>query len=282
MNNQLDLDDYKQAIADLYTGRSQTYDKSYDNNDWHWKIANRLFEYARVGVGQQVLDIATGTGHCALASAKLVGSEGKVIGIDISPGMIDRAREKATTLNLSNVEFQLADGENLDFPANSFDRIFCSSAFIWMSDLISALCLWRKLLKPGGILGIHAFAETAFVGGVVLQKVAEKYGVSILMSKPTGTVEKCQNLLQQAKFESIEIKVEQDGEYISLEKAKRMLMGGNSPAPGQYPSPLSQLSSEQLAQVEAEYNAELEALQSDRGIWNDMTTYYVYGRKSIA
>ena len=281
MNNQLDLDEYKQAIADLYTSRSQTYDKSIDNNDWHWKIANRLVEYARVGLGQHVLDIATGTGHCAIASAKLVGSEGKVIGIDISPGMIDRARQKATSLNLSNVEFQLADGENLDFPANSFDRIFCASAFIWMSDLISALGLWRKLLKPGGIVGIHAFAETAFVGGVMAQKVAEKYGISFLMSKPTGTVEKCQNLLQQTGFESIEIKVEQDGDYISLEKAKRMWAGSNHPAPGQYPPPLSQLSSAQLAQAKAEFDAELEALQSARGIWNDITTYYVYGRKSI-
>ncbi len=280
MQEKLNLDNYKQAIADLYTGRSQTYDKTRDNNDWHWKIANRLVEYGQVGLGQNVLDIATGTGHCAIASAQLVGSDGKVIGIDISSGMIAQARQKAAKLNLSNVEFQLADGEKLNFPANSFDRIFCSSAFIWISDLIFALSLWRKLLKPGGILGIHAFAETAFVGGVVTQKIAEKYGISFLMSKPTGTIEKCQNLLQQAKFESIEIKVEQeDSSYISLEKAKRMWAGSEHPAPGQYPSPLSQLSSEQLAQAKAEFDAELEALQTEQGIWNDITTYYVYGQK---
>ena len=279
MHDQLNLDNYKQDIADLYTGRSQNYDKTCDNNDWHWKIANRLVEYGQVCLGQHVLDIATGTGHCAIASAQLVDFEGRVIGIDISPGMIAQARQKAANLNLRNVEFQLADAENLNFPANSFDRIFCASAFIWMSDLIAALSLWRKLLKPGGILGIHAFADTAFVGGVVTQKIAEKYGISFLMSKPTGTIEKCQNLLQQAKFESIEIKIEQDGSYISLEQAQRMWAGSHSPAPGQYPPPLSKLSSEQLAQAKAEFDVELEALQTEQGIWNDITTYYVYGQK---
>ena len=275
INDRLNLDNYKQGIADLYTSRSQTY----DNNDWHWKIANRLVEYGQVSLGQNVLDIATGTGHCAIASAQLVGSDGRVIGIDISSGMIAQARQKAAKLYLNNVEFQLADAENLNFPANSFDRIFCASAFIWMSDLIAALSLWRELLKPGGIMGIHAFAETAFIGGVVTQKIAEKYGISFLMSKPTGTVEKCQNLLRQAKFESIEIKVEQDGSYISLEKAKRMWAGSEHPAPGQYPSPLSQLSSEHLAQAKAEFDGELKALQTEQGIWNDITTYYVYGQK---
>jgi hypothetical protein len=148
-----------------------------------------------------------------------------------------------------------------------------------MSDLISALSLWHKYLKPGGMIGIHGFADTAFVGGVVAQKVAEKYGISFLMSKPTGTVGKCQNLLQKAKFEAIEVKVEQDGSYISLKQAKRMWAGSSHPAPGQYPPPLSQLSSEQLAQAKIEFEAELEALQTEQGIWNDLTTFYVYGRK---
>lgn len=272
---QLELEIYKQEIADLYTGRSQTYDRG----NWHLQIAHRLVEYGQVSSGQYILDIATGTGHVAIASAPLVGTEGKVIGIDISPGMLAQARHKVEKLNLKNIEFQLSDGETINFAHNSFDRIFCSSAFIWMSDLIAALRLWHNCLKPGGIIGIHAFADTAFIGGVITQKVAQKYGISFLMSKPTGTVEKCQNLLQQAGFEAIDIKVEQDGSYISLEKAKEMWAGSSHPAPGQYPPPLSQLSSKQLSQAKAEFEIELEALQTEQGIWNDVTTYYVYGRK---
>ena len=275
MSNQPELNKYKQEIADLYTRRSQTY----DNSDWHLQIARRLVEYGRVSSGQQVLDIATGTGHVAIAAAEIVGSEGRVIGIDIATGMLDTARNKAQKLSLKNTEFMLADAEALDFRANSCDRIFCSSAFIWMSDLHAALTHWHKFLKPGGILGIHAFADTAFVGGVVTQKIAEKYGIFFNMSKPTGTVEKCRSLLEQAGFEDVEIKIEQDGSYISLEKAKAMWAGSSHPAPGQYPPPLSTLSTEQLAQAKAEFEVELEALQTEQGIWNDITTFYVFGRK---
>ncbi|MBW4662786.1 MAG: hypothetical protein KME01_01060 [Chroococcus sp. CMT-3BRIN-NPC107] len=56
-------------------------------------------------------------------------------------------------------------------------------------------------------------------------------------------------------------------------------MGSSHPAPGQYPPPLSQLSSEQLIQAKAEFEAELAALQTEQGIWNDITTFYIYGRK---
>jgi ubiquinone/menaquinone biosynthesis C-methylase UbiE len=275
MSNQPKLDKYKQEIADLYTRRSQ----NYDNSDWHLQIAQRLVEYGRVSRGQQVLDIATGTGHVAIAAAQIVGAEGLVIGVDISAGMLKVARNKALELNLNNTELLLADAENLDFPGNSCDRIFCSSAFIWMSDLHAALIHWHTFLKPGGILGIHAFADTAFVGGVVTQKVAEKYGISFNMSKPTGTVEKCRDLLQQAGFKEIEIQIEQDGSYISLEKAKAMWAGSSHPAPGQYPPPLSTLSTEQLAQAKAEFEAELEALQTEQGSWNDITTFYVFDKK---
>lgn len=275
MTNELELNDYKQEIADLYSRRSQTY----DNSDWHSRIAHRLVEYAQITPGQHVLDIATGTGHVAIAAAQIVGSEGRVIGVDISTGMLDQARRKVQALGLTNVEFRLADAESLNFPTNSFDRVLCSSAFIWMADIRAALRLWYQLLKTDGLIGIHAFADTAFVGGVVAQKVAEKYGVSLAFSKPTGTAEKCRDLLQQASFEMIEVKVEQDGSYISLEKAKGMWAGSSHPAPGQFPNPLSQLSSEQLARVKAEFEAELEALQTEQGVWNDITTFYAFGRK---
>lgn len=276
MSHQVELSEYKQQIADLYSRRSSTY----DNGDWHPRIAHRLVEYAHIRPGQQVLDIATGTGMVALEAAQIVGALGRVIGVDISTGMLEQARRKVAALGLSNIEFQLADAEALDFPLNSFDDIFCSSALIWMSDLVGALRLWYGLLKPKGLLGFHAFADTAFVEGVVAQRVLEKYGVSLLFSKPTGTVEKCQKMLQQAGFSEIEIKSEQDGSYISLEKAKGMWIGnGSSPVPGQYPNPLLQLTPEQLAQAKLEFDASLEALQTEQGIWNDLTTFYVFGRK---
>lgn len=277
MNNQLELDDYKQQVADLYSRRSS----NYDNGDWHPRIAHRLIESAHLRPGQHVLDIATGTGMVAIEAAQIVGTKGRVIGIDISTGMIEQAKRKVETFGLGNVEFQLADAEALDFLENSFDYIFCSSALIWMSDLPGALRHWHQLLKPGGSLGFHAFADTAFVGGVVAQRVLEKYGVSLLFSKPTGTVEKCHDLLKQAGFVEIGIDTEQDGSYISLESAKGMWLGnGSAPAPGQHPNPLLQLSSEHLTQARVKFDAELETLQTKQGVWNDITIFYTFGRKA--
>ena len=279
MNYHIELDDYKQQVANLYSSRST----NYDNGDWHPRIARRLVEYAQPKSGQQILDIATGTGMVAIEAAQIVGTEGRVVAIDISAGMLDVAKQKSKKLGLSNIEFLLADAEALDLPANSFDRIFCSSALIWMSDLIGTLKLWHQFLKPGGLLSFHAFAETAFVAGVVAQEVLEKYGVSLLLNKPTGTVEKCYNLLQQAGFEEIDIQTEQDGNYISLEKAKSMCLNDDpSVAPGQYPSPLLKLSPQQLAQARAEFHAELERLNTEQGIWSDSTIFYTFGRKAMS
>jgi ubiquinone/menaquinone biosynthesis C-methylase UbiE len=276
MIDRLKLDEYKQQIADLYSSRSA----AYDNGAWHPRIAHRLVELADIQPGQKVLDLATGTGMVAIEAAEIVGDEGYVIGIDIATGMVDRARQKVAELGFNNIKFQVADAEALDFSEHSFDRIFCSSAFIWMSDLLGALKHWHRLLKPGGMLGFHAFADTAFVAGVVSQQVLEQYGVSLLLSKPTGTVEKCHNLLQQAGFESIDIKTEPDGNYISFEKAKTMWAGNPSfPTPGQYPHPLLKLTSEQLAQAKVDFETELERLQTPQGIWDDGTIFYVFGQK---
>jgi ubiquinone/menaquinone biosynthesis C-methylase UbiE len=276
MHDRLELNEYKQQIANLYSGRSARYDQG----AWHPRIAHRLVEYADIRSGQRILDIATGTGIVAIEAAQRVGAAGQVIGIDISIGMIEQARRKIAALDLSHLEFQVADAEALNFPDHDFDRIFCSSAFIWMSDLMGALRHWHRLLKPGGVLGFHAFADTAFVGGVVSQQVIEKYGVSLLLSKPTGTVEKCHDLLQQAGFENIDIKPEPEGSYISLEKAKTMWAGNPSfPAPGQHPNPLLNLTAAQLAEAKVEFDAALSALETEKGIWNDGTIFYVFGQK---
>jgi ubiquinone/menaquinone biosynthesis C-methylase UbiE len=278
INESIKLDEYKQQLADIYSSRSA----NYDQGEWHPRIAHHLVESAQIQSGMQVLDIATGTGMVAIESAQIVGTEGRVIGVDISTEMVDIARQKAQILGLQNIEFHLADGEALDFPANTFDYIFCSSALIWMSDLRGALQHWHQLLKPGGKLGFHAFAETAFIGGVITQKVLEKHGVSLLLSKPTGTVEKCQDLLQQAGYDSIEIESVPDGNWIGLEKAKGMWTGhGSFPAPGQHPHPVLQLTTAQLEQAKIEFDAELDKLQTDRRIWDDGTIFYTFGRKPL-
>ena len=267
--------DYKKEIAGLYSMRSQAYDSSV----WHDKIARKLVDYSNITIGSQVLDIATGTGMVALYAASKVGSLGSVIGIDISEGMIKKAKTKVDASEMLNVQFELGDGEALRFVPNSFDYIFCGSAFIWMTDLHATLVHWKTRLRPKGKLGFQAFSENAFVTGVVAQSVLARYGVSYLMNKPTGSVEKCQELLKQSGFRNIAVIVDADGDFISLEQAKSSWVSVLHPAPGQFPHPLASMTVEQLACAQVDYEHELEKLNTQKGIWNDMTTFYVFGDK---
>ena len=279
MVNQLGLNEYKQGVADFYDRRSQTYDDS----GWHVQICHRLLEYSQVRAGQAVLDIGTGTGHIAIAAAQIVGNRGQVIGIDISTGMVEQAHRKVDTLGLNNVEFQLADAEALDYPSHYFDHILCANTFPWMEDKESTLRLWYQFLKPGGRICVHTPADTAYVGAVVLRRVFAKYGILLEASNRIGSVEQCQNLFANAGFEAVEIKTEQHGSYTDLAKAKATWEGvvvrPSLTSPKVSDNGLSQLSSAQLAQAKAEFDAELESLQTEQGIWDDLTTLYILGRK---
>ena len=280
MVNQLELNEYKQGVADSYDRRSQTY----DNSEWHMQICHRLLEYSQVRAGQAVLDIGTGTGHLAIAAAQIVGNQGQVIGIDISARMLEQAQSKVNALGLSNVEFQLADAEALDYSADYFDHILCANTFPWMENKEATLRLWHQFLKPGGRIGIHTPADTAYVGAVVLRRVLVKYSLSLEPSNRIGSVEQCQNLFVNAGFEAVAVKTEQHGTYTNLDKAKAIWEGivvsPSSTSLKVSGNDLSQLSSAQLAQAKADFEAEIESLQTEQGIWNDLTTLYILGRKA--
>jgi ubiquinone/menaquinone biosynthesis C-methylase UbiE len=267
--------EYKARVADYYSRRSI----NYDSISWHTQIARKLVDLSGIYSGAQVLDLCTGTGMVAVYAASKIGPEGSVLGVDLSEGMLKQARDNAITAGISNVRFEVGDVENLGFAPNSYDCIFCGSAFIWMTDLPAALVHWKELLKPNGQLGLHAFSENAFVTGVVAQSVLSKYGVDYQMSKPTGSIEKCNALLERAGYRNIHIEVDASSAYISIEEAKSSWVSVSHPAPGQFPHPLSKLTPAQLISAQAQYDKELETLNTDKGIVNDMTTFYVYGEK---
>lgn len=225
------------------------------------------------------MDIATGTGLVAIKAAKLVGSEGQVVGVDISPGMLSQAKQKTEAAGLSNIEFLQADVETVNFPDNSFDVVLCCSALVYLRIIPAALRRWHRLLRPNGLIGFNGFAKATFVAGAVLRIAAKRQGVLLpIFNEVTGTTQRCYALLREAGFENIEVKTDQLGGYINLSQAQ-----------GQWESmlknplchPLRQLSSAQLEQLKAECFTKLEALVTDKGIWNDITTFAAFGRKGV-
>lgn len=271
MLNKANLDNHKQRVIADFDSRTD-----YDN-DFRYRLANPLVELAQLQSGQKILDVATGTGIVAIAAAQIVGNKGKVIGVDISSGMLSQAQQKAETASLQNIELIEADADHLNFSDNSFDVIFCSSAIPWFSDIPGVLRSWYCFLKKGGLVAFSCFSEEAYTTSVVYRTVAQRNGIPMSnVNELLGTSEKCRQLLQEAGFVNIEIKQEQFGDYISLDDIESWWDINLNNALG---NPLLQLDPEKVEQCKAEYIAELEALATDKGIWNDITTFFVLARK---
>src|SRR5580704_4239005 len=75
-------------------------------------VAQALIDDAKIGVGQTVLDVATGPGEPALSVAEWVGPEGKVVGVDPIPAMIEGGRRAADRFGLKNVKFEVASADS--------------------------------------------------------------------------------------------------------------------------------------------------------------------------
>lgn len=94
--------------------------------------------------------------------------------------------------------------------------------------------------------------------------------------EPLGTPEKCHNLLQEAGFKDIELKIEPDGRYRNLRDDGASWKSINLNFKG---NPLSTLSQSQLDQLQVEYRAEIEKLATNKGVWEDITIFFVRAQK---
>jgi|UniRef100_A0A7C3V471 SAM-dependent methyltransferase len=108
------------------------------------------FSLGGIHPGESVLDIGCGAGVDSIIAARLVGPEGKVRGIDLSPEMLARARENACLAGVDNISFQEASAEVLPFPDSSFDVVLTNGVFNLVVDKAKALAEVYRVLKPGG------------------------------------------------------------------------------------------------------------------------------------
>jgi ubiquinone/menaquinone biosynthesis C-methylase UbiE len=115
------------------------------------RFAERALDSLVVVRGGRVLDVACGTGIFARMAAHVVGPAGTVVGIDPSPGAVEAARRIDTT---SIVEWRSWEGTRLPFDDGSFDVVACQHALHRFNDPVAVLEDVRRVLAPGGRLGI--------------------------------------------------------------------------------------------------------------------------------
>ena len=252
--------------------------ETYDTVRFVQGCARRLVERMALAPGAQVLDVATGSGWSALAAAHHVGPTGRVLGVDLAPELLDRARQKVAAAGLTQVEFRAGDAERLDLADQRFDVVLCASALFFVPDMLAALREWHRVLTPGGQVGFSGFGLTL---RQPLQDLWDarlrQYGVSVPTAVPgerLAAPETCRQLLQAAGFAPIEVQSEQLGYYLQTAEEwwEESWAGINR-------LPVLQLTPAQRAQFQAEHLAEVQALATDQGIWVDVPVNFAHGWK---
>jgi len=151
--------------------------------------------------GEVVLDLGSGAGFDAFLAAQKVGEKGKVIGIDMTTEMIQKARENAKKGNYSNVEFRLGEIENLPLPNNSVDVVISNCVINLSPSKGKVFNEAFRVLKPGGRLMISDL--------VLLRELPDyvKNSVEAYIGCLSGAIMKDEylSLIEKAGFQQVKI-----------------------------------------------------------------------------
>jgi SAM-dependent methyltransferase len=161
-------------------------------------------EFAQIKPGDTVIDLGSGAGNdCFIARAQ-TGETGRVIGIDFTEAMIQKARANADKLGYNNVEFRQGDIERMPVTANTADVIVSNCVLNLVPNKRAVIKEIFRVLKPGGHFSI---SDIVLVGQLPanLQQAAEMYAGCV-----SGAIQKDEylNLIKEAGFESITLQKE--------------------------------------------------------------------------
>jgi SAM-dependent methyltransferase len=108
----------------------------------------------RLEPGQRVLDLGSGAGTDSLIAAQMVGEQGSVTGVDMTPEMLSKARQAAAEMGVRNVEFVEAEAERLPVPDESFDVVISNGVIDLIPDKDAVFDELFRVLRPGGRMQI--------------------------------------------------------------------------------------------------------------------------------
>ncbi|MCD6063220.1 MAG: methylase involved in ubiquinone/menaquinone biosynthesis [Flavipsychrobacter sp.] len=161
-------------------------------------------EFAQIKPGDTVIDLGSGAGNDCFVVHSQTGETGKIIGIDFTEAMIDKARTNAEKLGFNNVEFRLGDIERMPVSANTADVVVSNCVLNLVPNKANVFKEIFRVLKSRGHFSI---SDIVLVGELPanLQQAAEMYAGCV-----SGAIQKEQyiDLIKQAGFESITLQKE--------------------------------------------------------------------------
>lgn len=126
--------------------------------------------------GEIVLDLGSGAGFDCFLAADKVGPEGKVIGVDMTPEMLEKARENAQKDNINNIEFRLGEIENLPVADGVIDIIISNCVINLSTDKGKVFSEAFRVLKPGGRIMVSDIVLTRELPDIIRENVSAYVG----------------------------------------------------------------------------------------------------------
>ena len=172
---------------------------------WAHDLINRLAP----SPGCAALDVACGPGTVSLVLAKCIGLHGHVVATDVSPAMLEIARSKPTDAASATIEWIEAPATPLPLPDFAFDIVTCQQGLQFFPDKVGALAEMRRVLRPGGRLGVAVWTRVEdqvfgylrdAIANVVSVETAERYLGPFLL-----TGEDAADFARRAGFENISL-----------------------------------------------------------------------------
>ena len=170
----------------MYNDRAQGYETA--NGGWHIWLGAEFVKWIVPTPGASVLDLACGTGLVTAPAAKAVGSTGTVIGVDITPGMLHKARLKPLDEDCAKVQWIEHDITQLDdvdavqkvvSEKGGFDVISCCSALVLLEDSGAAIKHWANLLRSGGKMIVDVPTEDKSLQHLFTVDLRDAVGISL-------------------------------------------------------------------------------------------------------
>lgn len=243
--------------------------------DFHWNFAQRLVERAPVQRGQHILDIATGSAPAAILAAQRVQENGRVFGIDLSPGIVKLAQQHITAAGLTTVQVVVGDAEALPIASSQVNGILCSSAIVWFPDIPQALREWYRVLWPNGWIAFSCFGGPArqTINELLLELLAP-YGISYPeLNTPLNSPAKCRALVEAAGFTEITVHTAQHQRFTTKLNAS-FTQAWTSGSRFSITLPAADVDV-----IKAQYQARFQQLLAHQDVWNQDYEQFVVARK---
>lgn len=168
-----------------------------------------LLEHARPRPGERVIDLACATGIVARRVAPTVGRDGDVVGVDVDPGMLAVARDRAASEGVA-VEWRRGDASDLDMPDDAFDLVLCQQGLQFFDDPAAALRESARVLDDDGrmVLNVWQPLERHPVYDALLSAEARHLGADLAeVATPFmfGDAARLREMLDEEGFERVEV-----------------------------------------------------------------------------